>query len=29
MRGKQMSKQLNEWLDNFVENGADPKDVTN
>ncbi len=24
-----MSKQLNEWLDNFVENGADPKDVTN
>lgn len=24
-----MSKQLNEWLDGFVENGADPKNVTN
>lgn len=24
-----MSKQLNEWLDCFVENGADPKNVTN
>ncbi len=23
-----MSKKLNEWLDEFVENGADPSDVT-
>ena len=24
-----MSKKLNEWLDEFVENGANPSDVTN
>lgn len=23
-----MSKKLNEWLDEFVENGADPSDIT-
>lgn len=24
-----MAKKFNQWLDEFVENGADPKDVTN
>ena len=23
-----MAKKLNDWLDEFVESGADPKDVT-